>query len=73
MREPKLECWYEIAKDRWCANITVNYLPSSENDFIRQLEKFLNDTKAKINTLESENKHMREDYKQIKNIAERWL
>lgn len=65
--------WYEIEKDRWCANITVNYLPSSETDFIRQLEKFLNDTKAKINTLESENKHMREDYKQIKNIAERWL
>lgn len=65
--------WYEIAKDRWCANITVNYLPSSDTDFIRQLEKFLNDTKAKINTLESENKHMREDYKQIKNIAERWL
>lgn len=65
--------WYEIEKDRWCANITVNYLPSSDTDFIRQLEKFLNDTKAKINTLESENKHMREDYKQIKNIAERWL
>lgn len=65
--------WYEIAKDRWCANITVNYLPSSDTDFIRQLEKFLNDTKAKINTLESENKNMREDYKQIKNIAERWL
>ena len=65
--------WYEISKDRWCANITVNYLPSREDDFIRQLEKFLNDTKAKISTLESENKHMREDYKQIKNIAERWL
>ena len=65
--------WYEISKDRWCANITVNYLPSSDANFIRQLEKFLNDTKAKISTLESENKHMREDYKQIKNIAERWL
>lgn len=65
--------WYEIAKDRWCANITVNYLPSSKNDFVRQLEAFLNDTKAKISTLESENKHMREDYKQIKEIAERWL
>lgn len=65
--------WYEIAKDRWCANITTNYLPAEQNDFVRQLEKFLNDTKAKINALESENKNMREDYKNIKNIAERWL
>ena len=40
--------WYEISKDRWCANITTNYLPAEQNDFVRQLEKFLNDTKAKI-------------------------
>lgn len=65
--------WYEIAKDRWCANITTIYLPKAEDDFVRQLEKFLNDTKAKINALESENKNMREDYKNIINIAERWL
>ena len=65
--------WYEIAKDRWCANITTNYLPAEQNDFIRQLEKFLNDTKAKINALESENKNMKVDYMNIKNIAERWL
>jgi len=65
--------WYEIAKDRWCANITTNYLPAEQNDFVRQLEKFLNDTKAKINALESENKNMREDYMNIKSIAERWL
>lgn len=65
--------WYEIAKDRWCANITTIYLPKAEDDFVRQLEKFLNDTKAKINALESENKNMREDYMNIKNIAERWL
>lgn len=65
--------WYEISKDRWCANITTIYLPKTEDDFVRQLEKFLNDTKAKINALESENKNMREDYMNIKNIAERWL
>lgn len=65
--------WYEIAKDRWCANITTNYLPADENDFVRQLEKFLNDTKAKITALESQNKEMREDYMKIKNISERWL
>ena len=65
--------WYEIAKERWCANITTNYLPAEQNDFVRQLEKFLNDTKAKITALESQNKEMREDYMKIKNISERWL
>ena len=65
--------WYEIAKDRWCANITTNYLPAEQNDFVRQLEKFLNDTKVKIKALESENTEMKQDYMNIKNIAERWL
>ena len=65
--------WYEIQKDRWCADITTNYLPSDENDFVKQLEKFLNDTKAKINALEDENKQMRADYAEVKNIAQRWI
>ena len=64
--------WHEIAKDRWCANITTNYLPAEQNDFVRQLEKFLNDTKAKINALEDENKQMRADYTEVRNIAQRW-
>jgi len=64
--------WYEIAKDRWCANITTNYLPSEQNDFVRQLEEFLNNTKAKIKALESENENMKSDMKNIENIAERW-
>lgn len=64
--------WYEISKDRWCANITTIYLPKAEDDFVRQLEKFLADTKAKINALQSENEEMRSDMSQIKTIAERW-
>lgn len=64
--------WYEISKDRWCANITTNYLPAEENDFVRQLEKFLNDTKAKITALEQQNENMKSDMSNIKNIAERW-
>ena len=64
--------WYEIAKDRWCANITVNYLPSDENDFVKQLEEFLNTTRAKIKALESENENMKSDMSNIKTIAERW-
>jgi len=64
--------WYEIAKDRWCANITVNYLPSEQTDFVKQLEEFLNTTRAKIKALESENENMKSDMSNIKNIAERW-
>ena len=64
--------WYEIAKDRWCANITTNYLPAEEEDFIKKLEDFLNTTRAKIKALESENENMRNDMKNIKNVAERW-
>lgn len=64
--------WYEIAKDRWCANITVNYLPSDETDFVKQLEKFLNDTKAKITALENQNSEMRNDMKKIETIAKGW-
>ena len=64
--------WYEIAKDRWCANITVNYLPSEQTDFVKQLEDFLNTTRAKIKALESENENMKSDMKNIENIAERW-
>jgi hypothetical protein len=65
--------WYEISKDRWCADITTKFYPKAEEDFIRQLEKFLNDTKAKINALEDENKQMRADYAEVKNIAQRWI
>ena len=64
--------WYEISKDRWCANITTNYLPSEQTDFVKQLEEFLNITRAKIKALESENENMKNDMKNIENIAERW-
>ena len=64
--------WYEISKDRWCADIGIIYYPVAE-DFVKQLEEFLNVTRAKINSLESENEDMRNDMKQMKNIAERWI
>ena len=64
--------WYKIANDRWCADIGIIYYPVAE-DFVKQLEEFLNVTRAKINSLQSENEDMRNDMKQMKNIAERWL
>ena len=64
--------WYKIANDRWCADIGIVYYPVAE-DFVKQLEEFLNVTRAKINSLQTENEDMRNDMKQMKNIAERWI
>lgn len=65
--------WYEIEKDRWCANITTVYHEADQDDFVKQLERFLNNTKARISALEEENREVREDMKKISNITERWL
>ena len=53
--------WYQIAKDRWCANITTNYLPSDSSDIIAELEKYFDSMKSTIKTLTSE----RDQYKGI--------
>lgn len=63
--------WYKLAKDRWCANDTVIYLPS-EDDFVKEFERFLDSTKAKINAVESENKELKADMTKISKITERW-
>lgn len=51
--------WYEIAKDRWCANITTQYLPPSEDDFIKKIEEYFNAMKREINSITKE----RDEYK----------
>ena len=63
--------WYEIHQDRWCANIGTIYYPVAD-DYVKQLEKFLNETRAKINALETQNADMKSDMSNIKTIAERW-
>lgn len=64
--------WYEIAENRWCADITTKFYPKTQEDFVEQLEKFLNDTRAKITALEQQNTEIKADMNTIKNIAERW-
>lgn len=61
--------WYEISKDRWCADITTKYLPKSV-DFVKELERFLNNTKEQINDLENTNKHLEERLQQIHKLSE---
>lgn len=65
--------WYEIAKDRWCANITTIYLPKNENDMVEQIRKWadamindVNEKQKKIETAEA-------DFKKIEEISKRWV
>lgn len=64
--------WYEIADERWCANVTVNYLPA-RNDFVDQIRKWADamiaDTTEKQKKIES----AEADFKHIDEIAKRWI
>lgn len=64
--------WYEIAKNRWCANIGVTYLPAND-DILKELESIFNQMRAKIEAKESENKELKADMASIDKIAKKWL
>ena len=64
--------WYEIAKDRWCANITVNFLPSSE-DILKKIEEYFKNLKGEISTLTKENAELKKDIGDIKQITGKWV
>ena len=64
--------WYEISKDRWCANITTNYLPSDSSDFVKQIEEWAN---AMVTTVKQKDKtiaDLKADMKQIGEVADKW-
>ena len=64
--------WYEISKDRWCANITTNYLPSDSSDFVKQIEEWANEI---VNAIKSKDKtitDLKADMKQIGEVADKW-
>ena len=46
-KEKGLDCWYQLAKDRWCANLTTNYLPA-EDDIIGELDRLFKSMKRSI-------------------------
>lgn len=65
-RGEDLECWYEIAKDRWCGNITTEYLPKKgDTDISESLQKII----ETVTTLQDENTKLKEGLKQIADIA----
>lgn len=64
--------WYEISKDRWCANITTNYLPSDSSDFVKQIEEWAN---AMVTTVKQKDKtitDLKSDMKQIGELTDKW-
>ena len=64
--------WYEIAKDRWCASVTVNYLPSDKDDIIEQIERYFNDMKQQVNSLKDQNSDMKKSFKEVYEISKEW-
>ncbi len=64
--------WYEIAKDRWCASVTVNYLPSDKDDIIQQIERYFNDMKQQVNSLKDQNSEMKKSFKDVYEISKEW-
>lgn len=64
--------WYEIAKNRYCANITTVYLPADGGDIIRQIEDYFNSLKRQASTLKSENDSLKKDMKKIGDITKKW-
>lgn len=62
--------WYNIAKDRWCANITTNYLPSDSSDIIKELERYFDAMKSTIKTLTSERDQYKDIVKEVHKITD---
>lgn len=64
--------WYEIAKDRWCADITTKYLPGESSDFVKEIEKWANDMVTTIKTKDKTIDDMKQDFEKISEVAEKW-
>lgn len=62
--------WYEIAKDRWCADITTVYLPSDESNIIKEIEKYFEAMKQEINVLTDANSEMKKKLTEIHKISD---
>ena len=69
-RGENLEQWYEIAKDRWCGNLTTEFLAKkNETDISKAMEII---TKA-VNDLQAENTRYKEGIKQAADILNKLL
>lgn len=62
--------WYKIAKDRYCANVDTIYLPSDNDDVIKQLERYINGFKTQYQVLHNENESLKKRLDKIKELAD---
>lgn len=67
-----LEKWYEISKGRYCANITTEYFMPTEEDFIKEFERYIVGLKTTIKNIKDENAELKADMMKIEEVAEKW-
>lgn len=69
-----LECWYEIAPQRWCANITTKFYSADEDeDIVKLIKEYAEKMQKCIKTLTDENAELKEGMKQINEISARFI
>lgn len=64
--------WYEIAKDRWCADITTKYLPKGDSDFVEEIRKWADNMVTTIKMKDEKIADMTKDMKTISDISKKW-
>ncbi len=62
--------WYEISKDRWCANITTKYLPGDQDDIIKEIERYFDNMKTQVKNLKNDNENLKGKLKEIHKISD---
>lgn len=68
-RGENLERWYEIAKDRWCGDLTTEYLPKKEDSDISEALKIITQT---VTDLQNENNRYKDGMQQIADIVKKF-
>lgn len=62
--------WYEIEKNRWCANVTTNFLPKSGDiDIVKRIKEFAKDMQNKVDSLNNENQKYKETLNEIHDLS----
>ena len=61
--------WYQIDKDRWCANITTKYLPADDSDIMKEIEKYFNSMKSRMQEIDKENIDLKERLNKINELS----
>lgn len=64
--------WYEISKDRWCANVETVYLPSESTDFVKEIERWANEMVSQVKAKDKTISDLKADMSEIKKISGKW-